>query len=386
LYRQPEIRERENVNWFIRSMAGLFLAAYCAGADTLVVSGLVTREGSAVVIRNALVVVTMGSAAGIARQDSAYTDALGRYLVSAVSVSPKVKLSILAQGFQPAENTVNVLHPADGVADSVHGNFALRPVNTYSDTIGVSGTVADASSRKALANCLVIAKGFSGVGGAAVVDTVKSDSEGRFVLRLLSVNHYYPTLLFEKDGYRTFDRQVAIGTSNIQIDTVYLVKFTTADSITYVVSGAVTDTSESGIRGAVVIVRISNGTTLLYAGKDTTSQWGGYYSVSTKKPYSSGSITVEVRVDKTGYFSKDTLQTLPSSTPTSVMNVVLWSTTAAALPVVRVAPLRNIQSAAVYSIDGRYRGIRASTRQTYASAVYIVGNKGTAQTRVQLKK
>ena len=74
-------------------IVGALCVASCsllAAADTLTVSGVVTKEGSSVVIRNALVVVTMGSANGIDRIDSARTDALGRYGVVTTSLSLKI--------------------------------------------------------------------------------------------------------------------------------------------------------------------------------------------------------------------------------------------------------------------------------------------------------
>jgi hypothetical protein len=86
-------------------MVAVLCVASCSlftSADTLTVSGVVTREGSSVVIRNALVVVTLGGASGIAGIDSARTDALGRYSIIAASVSLKIRIYVTASGFQPA--------------------------------------------------------------------------------------------------------------------------------------------------------------------------------------------------------------------------------------------------------------------------------------------
>jgi hypothetical protein len=366
------------LRFFISTLIAACVASTASG-DTLSVFGTVTKEGSAVVIRNALVVVTMGSASGIDKIDSVRTDALGRYFLVATSVSQKVRIQVTATGFQPSENTVNVAAPADGITDRIVANFSLRTV-TPSDTVRIYGVMADASTRAPLADAWIIAIGNAGAGGAIVNDTVTSGANGNFFMLLPDKNHYYPSLLVEKNGYRSTVRQLSTTSSNIQLDTIFLFKLTTMDSITYSVSGAVADTHETGIRGAVVTVRISNGAALLYTGKDTTTQWGGYYLVRTKQRYGAGLITVEVLVEKTGYFSKDTTQTMPSSTPDAVVNVVLWPTGAGVLPrgaSAGMVSLVNKQSARLYTIDGRYAGqFRPDMIKGRASGVFIVERNG----------
>jgi len=357
-----------------------------SAADTLAVSGAVTKEGSSVVIRNALVVITMGNPAGIDRIDSTRTDALGRYGIVTMSLSLKIVIQVTAYGFQPAENSINVAEPENGVPDRITANFALRPV-LPGDTARINGFVADSSTRLPLADASIIARGYSGVGGIAVNDTVKSDAAGIFIMLLPDKNQYYPSLLVEKNGYRSLLRQLPAGYGNVQLDTLFLVKLSTSDSITYSVSGSVGDTLETGIRGAVVTVRISNGPALLFTAKDTTSQWGGYYNMRSTQRYAPGAITVEVLVEKTGYFAKDTVQTLPSSTQDAVINVMLWPTGASVLPRPRMAPKESGLPAALFTVDGRYIGqYMHNVRKGIVNNVIIIRNNGVpSRTSVQLR-
>ena len=355
-------------------------------ADTLSVSGVVTWEGSFVVIRNALVVVTMGSAAGIDKIDSVRTDALGGYSIVTTSVSPTVQISVTAAGFQPAENSIAVAEPDNGVTDRVTENFALRPASA-GDTARITGVVADAGTRLPLSGASIIARGYAGVGGAAVNDTVQSGATGEFFMLQPDKNRYYPSLLVEKDGYRSLLWPLPTGYTTIRLDTLFLVKLTASDSITYSVSGSVVDTLGTGIRGATVIVRVSNGQNLLFTVRDTTTQWGGYYSVQSRQPYTPGTITVELLVDKPGYFSKDTTQTLPSSTPDALINVTLWPTAASVLPQARMVRRETALPPACYTVDGRYLGTYSllSNRDFINKVIVIRKNGVPARTSVQLR-
>ena len=370
-------------------IVGALCVAFCSllsAADTLTVSGVVTREGSSVVIRNALVVVTLGGAAGIDRIDSTRTDALGGYGIVTTSLSLKIIIYVTASGFQPEENIIDVAEPENGVPDRIIANFPLRPAYP-GDTARINGVVADSSTRIPLADASIIARGYAGVGGIAVNDTVTSDAAGIFFMLLPDKNRYYPSLLVEKNGYRSLVRQLPTGNSNIQLDTLFLIKLSASDSINYSVSGSVWDTLESGIRGAVVTVRISNGPTLLFTAKDTTSQWGGYYNVRSKQRYAPGAITVEVLVEKPGYFAKDTTQTLPSSTQDAVINVTLWPTGSSALPRASVTQKEIALPAAFYTVDGRYMGHNLrNVRQDFVNKVIVVRKNGVpARTSVQLR-
>jgi hypothetical protein len=126
---------------------------------------------------------------------------------------------------------------------------------------------------------------------------------------------------------------------------------------------------------------------LLFTAKDTTSQWGGYYNVKSTQNYAPGTITVEVFIEKGGYFSKDTVQTLPSSTQNAVINVVLWPTGSSVLPQVRMIRKESALPAALYTVDGRYIGRYVQgVRQGLVNRVIVVRKNGVpARTSVQLR-
>jgi|GEM_PF-6332237 hypothetical protein len=384
-------RKAGGANLVVGGITAMLIVAWCASsapADTLVVAGFVTTEGSAVVVRNALVVVTLGGTTGIAETDSTRTDALGRYSIVAATVADKANISVSAQGFQGAENTVEISQPAGGAPDTIRADFALRPsVAGPNDTITISGVVADAATHQPLVKAAIIAQGFAGVGGATVSDTIWSDSTGRFRALLSAENYYYASLTVEKDGYRSLDRELPTGSRNIQLDTLLLVELQAGDTVTYVVSGTVSDSLGAGIGGAIVQVRISNGATLLYEGNDTTSHLGGYYSISTKQHYSPGMLAIEVHVEKQKYFSKDTVQMLPSSTESAVINAVLFTTTLTVLNQPRMTAARSVSPAKIYSVDGRLIGpASAGARQMLAGKVLLYKRDGvSAQEVVQMR-
>jgi hypothetical protein len=337
--------------------AATFVIALTTRADTLVVLGQITSVGSATVVRNALVTVALGGTTGATVTDSARTDALGKYEIVMQSSSAKATITTVAQGYQTAQNVVDIVLPVSGAPDTIRANFALRPSTTLSgDTTRVTGIVADAASHVPIFGAMVVVFGIAGVGGAAVSDTARTDSAGAFALYLLSENRYYPSVAVTKDGYRSHEFSLPSDSRNIQLDTMLIEKFRAGDSITYTVSGAITDSLGAGIRSAFIQVRISNGAVLLFSGKDTSTQLGGYYSLSTKQPYYPGNVDVEVHVDKSKYFSKDTLEVLTSSTQNVVINISLFSAPAGVLvPVaIRRSSFRPSAGAAMFTADGRF--------------------------------
>jgi hypothetical protein len=362
--------------------------SFFAGADTLVVRGMVTKERSDTVIRNAQVLVTMSQAGGSLRQDSAYTDALGQYEIVTLSVSFRITLSVSAKGFQSAENIVDIAAPRNGVSDTVTANFDLRPSQTaVVDTTRISGIIADARDHHPLARASIIAQGFSGVGGVPVLDTVHTDSSGRFSMMLLQTNLYYQSIIVEKNGYGPSDRLLPTGSKNIQLDTIFLVKLTPGDSITYTLSGKTSDKTGAGISGAMVSITLSQGGTVVFSGRDTSSQWGGYYSVSTKRQYLTNDMTVRVRAVLDGYYVRDTLQTFPSSTQDIVINLMLEKNGSAVLPAVHALTKTSLRRAAFVTVDGRCLGAPAAQRRAAGCVIERVQSAGdaVAQEIVRLK-
>ena len=383
-----EMRTRRKIPFLIASVIVSACLGSAAFADTLVISGVVTSEGSATVIRSALVTATLGGPSGVVAVDSGRTDALGGYAIVSATSAPKATITVRAQGFQTAQNTIDIPVQSIGIPDTIRANFELHSaVVAPSDTVRITGIVADASTHDPLAGAAIIAQGIAGIGGTAVSDTAWTDSAGLFLLRLPTANQYYPSLEIEKIGYRPLDHDLPSGSHNIQLDTVLIVKLHAGDSVTYIISGAVCDSLGTGIKGAIVQVRISNGALLLYSGKDTTSQLGGYYKLSTRQPYYVGVIAIEEHIEKSKYFSKDTLQTIPSSANGTVINVVLFSTAASVLPQVRVRAVHPAVEAVLFSVDGRRIGrTAAGARQSFASGVLLYkSDGGSAQAVVQLK-
>ena len=326
-----------------------------ASPDTLVIHGIVTKEHSDTVIRNALVIVAMSQANGTLVQDSARSDALGQYEIATISVSYRITISISAIGFQPAENIIEIPAPINGASDSVTANFALRPAvaTTDEDTLYIRGIVADAVSRHALSQALVIAHGSSGVGGEMVNDTVQSDAAGVFSMRLLLINKYDQSITVEKNGYRPSERLLPTGGRNVQLDTIFLVALKAGDSVAYTVSGEVSDRFDAGIPGAIVTISLIQNGTVIFSGKDTTSQWGGYYSISTKQPYLTNDMTARVRVVLDGYFPADTSETIPSSTQDIEIYLLLEKRNSSVLPVARALTKNTRGRALLFTADGR---------------------------------
>ncbi len=362
-------------------MALLGIAAAVCG-DPLLITGQVTKEGSVTVIRNALVTVSRVSSSGTIAVDSARTDALGKYSIATVSLSLKVTITAAADGYQSAQNVEDISQPANGVADTIREDFALRPsITAPSDTIKITGIVADSKTHVPVFGARIIVQGTAGVGGAALSDTSRTDSTGLFALRLSDANRYFPSLAVESDGYRSKDFSLPSNSRNIQLDTMLIEKFRAGDSLTYTVSGSVADSLGDGLRGAIVVVRINMGQTLLYSGKDTSSQLGGYYSLSTKQPYYPGNVAIEVHVDKERYFSKDTVQTLASSTANAVINVILFSTTAVMYGPVAARALvpRAAAAEALFTVNGKLiRSTAAASGSMSASGVFLRATTGRA--------
>jgi hypothetical protein len=364
---------------FFRIFSLIAFFTLSSGADTLVVRGMVTKERSDTVIRNARVLVTSSQAGGSLRQDSAYTDALGQYEIVTLSVSFRITLSVSAKGFQSAENIVDIAAPRNGVSDTVMANFGLRPSQTaVVDTTRISGIIADARDHHSLARASIIVRGFSGVGGVPVLDTVYSDPSGRFSMMLLEANLYYQSITVEKNGYRPVGRLLPTGSKNIQLDTIFLVKLTPGDTITYTLSGKTSDKAGVGISGAMVSITLSQGGMVVFSGRDTSSRWGGYYSVSTREQYLTNDMTVRVRAVLDGYYVRDTVQTFPSSTQDIVINLVLEKNGSAVLPAGHVLIKAPLRRAILVTVDGRCLGAPATPAAQHRAAGCVIERAQTA--------
>jgi hypothetical protein len=255
---------------------------------------------------------------------------------------------------------------------------------SYSAEKKLLGIIGDAIGRKPLTAATIIIQGYKDFGGKMFQDSAFSDSQGKFQLTLHDSDRYTPSVLVEKDGYKT--RTVTLpttGSQNIMLDTVFMIAYTLQDSLTYSVSGAISDTADQGIRGAIVSVTLSRGAAAFFSVKDTTSQWGGYFNVKTRQQYQKSPVTVHLHVEKTGFLIADTSQTFSSSTQDFVLYYEMKKNLSAVLPMTRLATRKIATSTLSYSADGRYCG---TNRMGAVSRIVIrVSKDGYGRTHVQLR-
>jgi hypothetical protein len=248
----------------------------------------------------------------------------------------------------------------------------------------VRGVIADASGHKPLAAAAIIQE-YPGVAGIMVKDSAFSDSQGNFHFAILDSNRFAHSIVVEKDGYKT--RTVIlppIDAQNILIDTIFLVRYTTLDSVTYLVSGAVVDTDNEGVRGAVVSIMLSRGAAVIFSIKDTASQWGGYFNVTTRQQFQPSPVTVRVQVQVPGFFPADMSQTLAASAQNFIFNLVLKKNSASTMvPAARTLTKAIIPSARTYTVNGRL--VETDIRHMHGMAVVRTFPDGSGRVNVQLK-
>lgn len=250
--------------------------------------------------------------------------------------------------------------------------------------VRVQGVVADGSNHKPLPAVAIIQE-YPGDGGVMVQDSAFSDSLGNFQVGILDSNRLAPALAIEKNGYKsqTLRLPPVDSPGAILLDTIFMIPYTLHDSVTYVISGAVTDTSEEGVRGAIVDITLSRGTATLFSLKDTASQWGGYYNVSTRQPYQPSPVTARVRVQVPGFLAADISQTLAASTQDFVINLELRKNPASVLPVARSLTKGNVPATRSYTVDGRFLG--TTVHRLPGMVVVRVLPDGTGRANIQVK-
>jgi hypothetical protein len=255
----------------------------------------------------------------------------------------------------------------------------------FSATMHVRGVIADASNHKPLRAAAII-QNYSGFGLTTTQDSVFSDSLGNFQVGILDSNRLAPALAIEKDGYKTQTVRVPSidFPDDILLDTVFLVPYTLLDSVAYVISGAVTDTDGEGIRGAIVDITLSRGTVTIFSLKDTASQWGGYYNVSTRQPYQPSPVTARVRVQVPGFLAADISQTLAASTQDFVINLDLRKNPASVrVPVARSLTKGKVPATRTYTVNGRL--LETAARRFPGMVVVRVLPDGSGRADIQVK-
>jgi hypothetical protein len=186
------------------------------------------------------------------------------------------------------------------------------------------------------------------------------------------------------DGYKTKTVLLPqIDSAYLQLDTILLVPYTLNDSVTYRVSGAVTDTDDEGVRGAVVSITLSSATAAIFSIIDTTSQWGGYFSATTRQRYQPTPVTVRVIVHMPGFFPADIRQSLAASTQDFVINLVLRKNPASAMVPVRSLTRTIAVAARTYTINGRL--LPTSLHRFAGTVIVRVRPDGSSRANIQLK-
>jgi hypothetical protein len=245
-----------------------------------------------------------------------------------------------------------------------------------SDKIQVSGVVMSISGHAPIAAAAII-QSFQGMGGGTNKDTAFSDSVGRFTMALLDSTLFAHPLLVEKDGYKTQTVMVPpTATQAIRLDTIFLVQYSLLDTVTYSMSGTVTDAMDEAVKGAAVSVILSRGTTDLYSVNTSTSQWGGYFSASTRQPFLAAPLTAHIRVEKPGFVSLETSHTLASSSQNFVFTVTLNRSAVPVVPHAASAAAVRPQNSALsrtWTIDGR---ICRATGQGTAQKIVVRASAG----------
>jgi hypothetical protein len=352
-------------NFFLRSGSVIT-------GDSLILSGTISTEAGDP-IPGALVSVTVNP---LAQPLTDSADAQGNYAIKTVNSSRTQNISIVvtAAGYNDAFASARIANPNDGVRDTVSRDVILDPI-VY-DTVQVGGVVIDSASGKAVTGALAI---FTAGGMmASSVDSLKTDSQGKFGDKLLLTQGTYRlTWRIESAGYRSRTGTVNLPDSGvIDMDTVKLVAFTTTDSLTYRISGRITNAQDLGIGGAQVVTVITFDDKAIFTDTAVSSndnRTRGQYSTQTRQAYQTGELVVTITVTADGFTPVTVTRTIPTSTSTITLDAQLAPETAV-LPV-NPAQLRRSDltgPVAVYSLTGKMLGV-LQDRQISPTALKELG-------------
>jgi hypothetical protein len=224
--------------------------------------------------------------------------------------------------------------------------------------IKISGIIADAATHAALASAAIIVQEYTTIEDWMFQDSVFSDSAGKFLMVLSDSNHFTPSLMVEKNGYKSRSVKLPLLSSGTTVlDTIFLTSYTLLDSVTYSISGSVTDAKNEAVRGATVAVTLLRGTTAFFSASTMTSQWGGYFNVTSRQPFMQTPVTVRLMTEKPGFISTETSQTLASSTQNFSFAIVLNTSPLSVVPVSHTVMQTFAASPRSYTVDGRNYGV-----------------------------
>jgi hypothetical protein len=225
----------------------------------------------------------------------------------------------------------------------------------------ITGIVADAATHAVLASAAIIVQEYTIIDDRMFQDSVFSDSAGKFLMVLSDSNHFTPSLMVEKNGYKTRSVKLPLlGSETTVLDTIFLASYTLLDSVTYSIRGSVTDARNEAVRGATVTVTLLRGTTVFFSAGTMTSQWGGYFNMTTRQPFMQTPVTVRLMTEKPGFISLEKSQTLASSAQNFSFAIVLSKNPSSVISLSRNVMQTFAASPRSYTVDGRNCGVRGN--------------------------
>jgi hypothetical protein len=336
----------------IAGLAALLLVV-TAAADTLNVDGEVEDSGQNPIEGATVTVTVLSLGESITSQTT--TDAQGGYSVAIDNPDGfrVVAVAVSAPGYGDEQAQRIIANPADGTPDALTVNFALDLI-VY-DTLVVTGLVVDESSGDSLSGARLIISYRRGFSGPTFTDTAQSGADGRVALS--SLTEAMPTQInwtVGLAGYQAEGRFQSVRNDTVNIGTVRLVAYAPGDSVTYTVSGRVTDEIGGSVADADVIVTIVQGAdTLVFDTVGTMGFGANYTATSEQVPYSTTDVTVTVAVEGIqGYDRYEHQLTVASSTTDVGMDVQLIPASS-----VRPSPyartVRQAETVTLYGLNGR---------------------------------
>jgi len=346
--------------------------------DSLIVNGTVTNADTDPIV-GATVTVSIITMTGT-QTATGTTGADGRYTVAMVNTNMgrNVTIAVTADGYVGEQAQAQVGNASDGTTDVITRDFQLDAI-VY-DTLVVTGRVIDSVANTGLVGASVVIS--SGGMGGTVLGTVTTGANGNFSA-ILQVQQVPANILWEAlmDGYVTKSGQTAVANDTAAIGTVALATYATTDSVTYTVSGRISDSSTTlGIRNAEVVVLVVFGTDTVLLDTVVTNMRGEYTAESGLVPYRAGDNTVTVSVSAAAYAPVTRTITVATSTTEIVVDFALQPPSA----VVRSAAVTRVASAraaAYYSLSGRRIGAAAG-RATQGVQLVLRRVDGTVAAKV----
>jgi hypothetical protein len=332
-------------------------------ADSLYVTGVVTRTGGAAVAGAVVTINLISATVTVSAADT--TNDSGRYSIAMVNTgaSRNAAIIVAAAGYDTANANVVINNPADGTADRITRNFTLTAI--VWDTLTVTGTVRDSANNNALQGALGVVSFVTGggIGGTTVRDTGVTLANGTFTLDIVVRQGQVPANVnwtAEKTGYASKSGRATVTNGAANIGTVLLVAYAATDSLTYAITGRVTNELGFGQTGVQLFVVMTNNGVVVFRDTVTTNAQGRYTS-TTRQPYRTADNVVALAGQVTGYAPVSEQSTTPSSTNAITIDAQLVALTAVA-PSAAPAARATVKYVMAYSLSGRLLGTWSASR------------------------